>query len=180
VPAVKRSHCALKRPMKNLLPLFSKLKWTRCTPISREALRALKELQERAYALGFPAASMDSLKTDSSVVEVSFSRNASLRIHQLTNGNLPEAWLAETGFRPGEWSGRPVGPRFVEKLSKNILDYAENNGFPFAMFRMDSLSLFRARIKWCSIPRQRSHVCFRYHRSKRFSKNEQVVSGQLP
>jgi outer membrane translocation and assembly module TamA len=106
-----------------------------------EALRALKELQERAYALGFPAASMDSLKTDSSVVEVSFSRNASLRIHQLTNGNLPEAWLAETGFRPGEWSGRPVGPRFVEKLSKNILDYAENNGFPFAMFRMDSLSL---------------------------------------
>ena len=59
----------------------------------------------------------------------------------MTNGNLPEAWLAETGFRIEDWSGKPVTPKFMTRMSKKLLDYAENNGYPFAMLRIESTKL---------------------------------------
>ncbi len=50
----------------------------------------------------------------------------------LDKGNLPEALLSKIGFREKLYKNKPFNFKQLRKLQKDVLEYAENNGYPFA------------------------------------------------
>lgn len=50
-------------------------------------------------------------------------------------------WLEAAGFREKLFSGKPLRYEALLALEERILEQAENNGYPFAQIRLDSLSL---------------------------------------
>lgn len=59
----------------------------------------------------------------------------------LQNGNVDEVILSRIGFRERLYENRPFQPDQISRLSDALLDYCENNGFPFASVKLDSFSV---------------------------------------
>ena len=52
-----------------------------------------------------------------------------------------DRWLETAGFREKLFSRKPLRPDALVALEERILEQAENNGYPFAQVRLDSLTL---------------------------------------
>ncbi len=85
-------------------------------------------------------ASVDSLVWADSTVTAHLFLGPVLRIQRLENGNLPEPFLGKVRFRPRAFAGKPLRPEEILKLEEDLLEEAENSGFPFARIRLDSLN----------------------------------------
>ncbi len=59
----------------------------------------------------------------------------------LQQGNLDPLVAEKVNFKEKYYTQRLVRQAEIEKLKDNILKYSENNGFPFATFRLDSLEV---------------------------------------
>ena len=57
----------------------------------------------------------------------------------LRKGNTDEGILSEAGYREKLFSGKPLYFRDVRKVQEKILAYCENNGYPFASVKLDSI-----------------------------------------
>jgi outer membrane protein assembly factor BamA len=100
----------------------------------------------RLYDLGYLAASMDSTVKDSLTHTSFLSIGKPYKWIRLSPGNVDEGILSETNFRERLYSNRPVYFRNIRKLQERILDYCENNGYPFAEVRLDSVTLREGEI----------------------------------
>ncbi len=58
---------------------------------------------------------------------------------RLENGNVPSAWLEQSGFRQKLYQRKPLAPEQLQQLLENLLANAENSGYPFARVWLDSL-----------------------------------------
>lgn len=52
-----------------------------------------------------------------------------------------DAWLEAAGFREKLFTGRPLHHRALLRLENALLERAENDGYPFAAIRLDSVAL---------------------------------------
>jgi outer membrane translocation and assembly module TamA len=59
----------------------------------------------------------------------------------LTGGNITPSLFRKIGFHDRLYQGKPFKYSEVAKVQKEILDYAEQNGFPFAKLSLDSLKI---------------------------------------
>ncbi len=57
----------------------------------------------------------------------------------LKKGNADEGILSEVGFREKIYLGKPLYYKEVRKLQGKIISYCENNGYPFASIKLDSI-----------------------------------------
>jgi len=96
----------------------------------------VRELRSRSHL----TASVDSLEWADSIATAHLFLGPLLRIDRLENGNLPESFLNKVRFRPKAFSGKPLRPEIIFELEENLLEEAENSGFPFASIRLDSLT----------------------------------------
>lgn len=64
----------------------------------------------------------------------------------LNRGNLDGATLGSIRFRDKIFYERAMNPRQVSELFESILEYCENNGYPFATVRLDSVSIDNGKI----------------------------------
>jgi len=60
---------------------------------------------------------------------------------ELRAGNVQKEWLEASGFRPNLFRNSDFSAAQLDKLYENLLRYCENNGYPFARLRLDSLAL---------------------------------------
>ncbi len=58
---------------------------------------------------------------------------------KLRNGNVNDAFLAQIGFRERLLDGKPLLSTEIFDIEERLLNYAENNGYPFARVWLDSL-----------------------------------------
>lgn len=63
----------------------------------------------------------------------------SYRWARLSGAGIPLEIASESRFRERLFTGRPVAPREVRRAIEDLLRRAEDNGFPFASVRLDSL-----------------------------------------
>jgi outer membrane protein assembly factor BamA len=103
-----------------------------------------KELQSFLFSLydnGYIAASIDSIKNDS-LNQIAYL-NLGLIYHwaKIEKGNVDEGILSETGFREKVYFGKIFNQMQVRTLQEKILNYCENNGFPFASIKLDSIKM---------------------------------------
>ena len=67
----------------------------------------------------------------------------------LRKGNVDEGILSEVGYREKLFKGKPLYFKDVRKLQEKILAYCENNGYPFASVKLDSIVISEAVFSAC-------------------------------
>ena len=88
---------------------------------------------------GYLLADIDSVKYDSLFCSASLHSGAKYKWARLSKGNLDDDLLAETGFHERMYSNVVFTPKEVSSLMEKTLTYCDNNGYPFARVKLDSV-----------------------------------------
>ncbi|MBA3972073.1 MAG: hypothetical protein H0X46_08005 [Bacteroidetes bacterium] len=108
-----------------------------------------KELQNVlliCYDNAYLAAAFDSIHTDSLTMKAYLSLGAEYKWAVLSKGNVDEGVLSEIGFREKLYSNKPISYKNVKRLQEKLITYYENNGYPFASVKLDSIVIADAAI----------------------------------
>lgn len=105
--------------------------------LTGELKSILLQLQGKAYL----EASLDSLAKKDSLMTAFIFVGKQYKWANLTNGNIEPAFLDQVGFRERLYQKKPFNYLEVRELQEKLLDYSENNGFPFASVWLDNLQI---------------------------------------
>jgi outer membrane protein assembly factor BamA len=103
-----------------------------------------KELQKiifTCYDNAYLIAKYDSVIFDSLNVSAYLNLGVQYKWAFLKKGNVDEGVLSETGYREKVYSNKPFKYKDVKRLQEKIIRYYENNGYPFASIRLDSIMI---------------------------------------
>jgi outer membrane protein assembly factor BamA len=103
----------------------------------KELQKILFELYDNAYL----TAQFDSLKEDSLKLTAYLNIGKPYKWAYLKNGNVDEGALSEIGFREKLYRNKPVNFKDIKRVQENLINYYENNGFPFASVKLDSMDI---------------------------------------
>ena len=93
------------------------------------------QLWQRGYLL----AKVNSIQKDSTHLGVNLSIGKQVEWAKLSKGNVPDDLLNRLNIKPQQFSGERVSYPEVFSIEEKMLDYLENNGFPFASLKLDSV-----------------------------------------
>jgi len=108
-----------------------------------------KELQRILFVCfdnAYLTASYDSVIVDSLGAKAYLQFGAQYKWAHLKNGNVDEGVLSTIGFREKLYSDRPVKYKEVKRIQEKIIRYYENNGYPFASVKLDSIVISEGQI----------------------------------
>lgn len=115
------------------------------------ALGYARDLVPRLQARGYLAASLDSLGVTENVYDAYLYLGQTWRWAQVDFSGLPPGVQVAAAIDPRQWEGQPVRPGQLSRLTERILNWADENGYPFAQtgldeVRADSNGGIRARL----------------------------------
>jgi hypothetical protein len=108
---------------------------------SAELLQAIDQQLTDLRADGYLSASIDSVRSDSMLTTACLFAGQRYMWAHIRQGNVAEDYLAGTGFRKKLFDEKPFSYEQVAKLEKKIISNCENNGYPFAKIKLDSIDL---------------------------------------
>ncbi len=112
-------------------------------PSSRlQAQQELNKVLQYFFEKGYITASIDSIYEDSSLVRAWLFTGDVYNMSVIRAGNVPVVVLSQSGYKEKLYSNRPFNINEINELTENILSYCENNGYPFASVRLDSVSIY--------------------------------------
>ncbi|MCC3156201.1 BamA/TamA family outer membrane protein [Hymenobacter sp. 15J16-1T3B] len=117
--------------------------------LAPDTLAALEQVRELVLALqtdSYLTASADELRWHGDTLAVRLYVGERFRWARLQRGNVTEDVLSRSGFRERLYAGQPLQPAELARLQQRVLDGAENEGYPFAQVRLDSVQLHGADI----------------------------------
>ncbi|RAK62649.1 hypothetical protein DLM85_22540 [Hymenobacter edaphi] len=117
--------------------------------MAADTLAALEQVRELVLALqtdAYLTASADELHWRHDTLAVRLYVGEKFRWARLQRGNVSEDVLSRSGFRERLYAGQPLQPAELARLQQRVLDGAENEGYPFAQVRLDSVQLHGADI----------------------------------
>ena len=91
---------------------------------------------------GYLAAGIDSVSIDDSLwkMDIYIHSGDFYSFSRLTFNEENEDALGSSGFREKLFSNKPFNPQQLSKLFDKVLTFYENNGFPFASIKLDSIT----------------------------------------
>ncbi len=101
-----------------------------------------KELQSMLFTCfdnAYLTACFDSLYTDSLTLRAFLNFGAQYKWANLKKGNIDEGVLSAIGFREKLYANKPVSFKNVKKVQEKLIMFYENNGYPFASVKLDSI-----------------------------------------
>jgi outer membrane protein assembly factor BamA len=110
--------------------------------ISKEARE--KELQQIlfvAFDNAYLTAQYDSVTQDSLILTAYLNFGKQYKWASLRKGNIDEGVLSQIGFREKLYRPKPVYFKDVKKAQELLIQYYENNGYPFAAVKLDSIQI---------------------------------------
>jgi len=99
----------------------------------------LTDLLSQLWQDGYITAAYDSMKVDSATLTAYLNTGKKISWVKLKKGNAEDVLLQEVGYKEKNFSGKAIDFNDVAKLNENILVYCENNGYPFASVKLDSV-----------------------------------------
>ena len=114
------------------------------SPAFKDSLSAKKELQKmmlKLQAEGYLASSVDSLHFDSTSSTAFLFLGEKYKWAKLEKGNADETYLGGTGFRQKLFQKKLFRFDQIVKIENRIISNCENNGYPFASVKLDSISI---------------------------------------
>ncbi|HWZ23505.1 MAG TPA: POTRA domain-containing protein, partial [Cytophagaceae bacterium] len=108
---------------------------------SFEAVRILKQMISSLHEESYIGAHVDTIlfTKDSASAYIFIGERFSWV--KLRKGNIDDYLLDRSGFRERFYRNKPFRYKEYNKLEKTFIQLSENNGFPFARIRLDSLEL---------------------------------------
>lgn len=128
---------ALDQPAKFLKRWKYKTIFANKESINTELNKLLQALRAKAYL----AASVDTLFEDNNQFTAFLFVGERYEWAHLQNGNVPTSYLNAVGFKERLYSSNPFFYKEVDQLQTKLLQYLENNGFPFAKVYLDSIRI---------------------------------------
>lgn len=107
----------------------------------QQVRKELGDMLLKLYDQGYLGASVDSVEWTGDTAIAWVYAGPQLEWVQLRPGNVDVPILSQAEYRDKYFAGQPVNYRQLNTLLNSILGYAENNGYPFAQVRLDSLQL---------------------------------------
>jgi outer membrane protein assembly factor BamA len=118
-------------------------------PIPSDSLKyaaALRGRQEQLMAAGYLEASVDSTTRQDSLYTTWWHIGAIYKWGELRTDAEQEPLLAEAGVRDKLYRSRPMTPAAIAEVHRKVLTWCENNGYPFAEVRFDSVTVTDSRM----------------------------------
>jgi outer membrane protein assembly factor BamA len=106
----------------------------------------LESILNKLKGSGYISAGIDSLSQDSLNTHAFIYTGGNYKWTSLRQGNVPEDFLQGTGYRKKIYLEKPFQQEQFSRLSENIIRNCENNGYPFAVLKLDSIELNDGRI----------------------------------
>ncbi len=110
-------------------------------PDSLAARQGLRSLMQQLQHDGYLTASIDTFYFQRGILYSQFFIGEKYHWARLRNGNIGNSLLAQAGYKEKLYTGKPFLPGEWVKLQEAVLTQAENNGYPFASIRLDSLEI---------------------------------------
>lgn len=101
----------------------------------------LQEYIQAARLEGYLTASVDSVKRSSDTISAFVHYGQEYYLKTLSLDSIPPLWLSKVGFRPRQYFGKKINIEKQEKLLKELLNLAAEEGYPFASIRLDKVEL---------------------------------------
>lgn len=101
-------------------------------PSPAEALAAVQGLIPSLQERGFLAASLDSIRPVETGYDAYVFLGSRYRWARVSLGALPPGLLVEASVHPAQWTGRPLSPKDLSRLTERLLRWADEHGYPFA------------------------------------------------
>ncbi|MEP7169177.1 MAG: hypothetical protein ABI855_07375, partial [Bacteroidota bacterium] len=102
--------------------------------------KALNEVLTALYGNGYLAASFDSFAADTNILIAFLNQGEVYKWLRLSKGNVDEGLISEAGFHEKVYRNKPINLNDLRKIQDRILTYSENNGYPFAEIKLDSVN----------------------------------------
>jgi outer membrane protein assembly factor BamA len=118
-------------------------------PLPSDSLKfaaALRSKQEQLIAAGYLEASVDSTTRRDSVCTTWWHTGEVYKWGELRASMEQEPLLTEAGVRDKLYRSRPMSPAAIAQVHRKVLVWCENNGYPFAMVRFDSITVEDSRM----------------------------------
>lgn len=125
-----------KETKSTLAKLNYRKKFTSKTDAYKEIENILLTLQYK----GFLLATADTVYSDTSSVTAVISENGIYKTAHLKLGNLDPGMASKIGISEKLYFNKPFRYKEVARSLEKIIVYYENNGYPFASVRLDSVS----------------------------------------
>ncbi|NUO00637.1 MAG: BamA/TamA family outer membrane protein [Saprospiraceae bacterium] len=106
----------------------------------------LKNVLSQLHSQAFLEASVDTLLRQDSIFTAFLHVGPLYGWAQLRNGNIEEGLLSQVGFRERLYRGKPFSVRQIARLQESLLRLSEDNGFPFAQVRLDSIRISQGQV----------------------------------
>ncbi len=95
----------------------------------------------KLYDQGYLGASVDSLELKGDTAIAWLYGGPQLEWVELRPGNVDAPMLNQAEYKDKYFTNKPINYRQLNALLKDILAYNENNGYPFAQVKLDSLQM---------------------------------------
>lgn len=120
---------------------ISKVNYENAVSGKDAAIKELDAVLYSYYTRGYLAARFDSVIFDTASVCASFTAGMQYHWLHLRQGNAGAELLHDAGFKEKQIAGKRFRIDELMRLSDKLIRYCENNGYPFAAFRLDSVRI---------------------------------------
>ncbi len=96
---------------------------------------------------GYPAASVDSVFYDSSSTHIILFLGEQYKWAEIHTENIDKKLLNETGWNERLFQNNKIDFTQLQLQQEKIFNYYENNGYPFAAIKLDSIQIEKDKIK---------------------------------
>lgn len=108
---------------------------------SLSAQKQVLNVLNTLYSLGFLYAHADSIKTDFFHINAYITVGNIMKWVRLKALKIDPILLEHVGFKEKIYDGKFYNYKQISSLYESIIDYCENNGYPFASVKLDSVKI---------------------------------------
>lgn len=107
----------------------------------------LNTLPATLLSKGFPAASVDSVLYDSTSANVDLYLGERYKWVQINTDSIDQKLLEATGWNAKQFKNKTIDFKRLQQQEERILNYYENNGYPFAAVSLEGVEISGDKIK---------------------------------
>ena len=107
----------------------------------------LDELPRTLLSKGFPAASIDSIEYDSTYANVILYLGEQYKWVQIFTDSVDAKVLDATGWSSKQFNNKQIDFKRLQQQEERIVNFYENNGYPFAAVSLDKVEITNDMIK---------------------------------
>lgn len=130
----------LKVANENALPL-KKINFKKNHSNKQLALKELNSILLYFQSKGYLLVSADTIEQSNNHITVSIEPNQQLKWAQLKIGNLNPSIASRVGYSEKLYLQKPFSGKQLGQLKEKVINYYENNGYPFASIGLDSITI---------------------------------------